>query len=190
MGTSISHRSPNTPNWHAAVSTYRSEAFGADRVIQEIWRAATNQPSGDLGVDLTSPIVGRCLGIALHATSAEQAYNDSSRMIALSGVSNLATDIAKRAVVGSFLKTESRASNFVSSLFVESVNYLISRDLPSYVGTGERIRNASSTLDFKKTIKDEVENIVRRIALPSGIESNPHTWRAFVDTVILSLAGK
>jgi hypothetical protein len=190
MGTSISHRSPSTPNWHAAISTYGTEAFTVDRVVKEIWRAATNQPIGDLKSDLAAPIISQCLGAALNAESPEQAYHNTSRMIALSGFSTLATDIAKRAVVSSFLKTENRNANFVKSLFSEAVNYLISRDLPSYVGTGDRIKNVSATMDFKKQVKNEVETIVGRHPIPNGLERDAEAWKTYVERTISSLAGK
>ncbi len=46
MGTSVSRPSPNTHNWRAVAAIYQSEDFTVERINQEIWRAATNQPSG------------------------------------------------------------------------------------------------------------------------------------------------
>ena len=38
MGTSVSHRSPDTHNWRAVAASYLSENIPVERINQEIWR--------------------------------------------------------------------------------------------------------------------------------------------------------
>ena len=189
MGTSISQHSPNTINWHAVATTYMNEEIPTKRVVQEIWRAAINQPSGDLKSALASPIIAQSLGIILEAKSSVEAYHTISRMIALKGPSTLATDMAKRAAVNSFSKPGDRRLNFSESLFSEAVNYLISRDLSGYVGRGNRINNVSDAIKFKKIIRQQVEEIVSRHEVPAGVEREYNSWKIYVESVVAALVG-
>jgi len=189
MGTSISHSSPPTNNWRAVAATYLSESIGTERVIQEIWRAASHQPTGDMGSDLAQPVIQRCLQIALEARSPQDAYQNTARMIALSEKSTLATDIAKRAVVGVFLRKEERASCFVRLLFSGAVDYLISRDLPSYIGKGNRLENVTDSIKFKISIKQQVETIVSAFPISREIAQDPVEWKNYIKNVVASLAG-
>lgn len=156
MGTSISHRSPSTPNWSAAAVAYICPQIGVDRVVQEIWRAAINQPSGNLGVDLSAPIVSQCLQIAVHASTPHEASEETTRAIALSGQASLAADLGHRAAVSTSRSTGDRVSAFVCALFSEASDYLVSRDLPGYVGFGERLKNVSDALAFKSHVRRHV----------------------------------
>jgi hypothetical protein len=167
-----------------------SESITAERVVQEIWRAATNQPSGDLKSDLCAPIIARCLEVTLEAKSPTEAYHNTSKMIALSGPSTLATDMAKKAAVNSFLKPENRRLGFAESLFSEAVNYLVARDLSGYVGKGDRVRNVSDAIHFKKSIREQVEAIVSKHAVPGGVERQYDRWKDYVESVVFALAGR
>jgi hypothetical protein len=190
LGTSISHHSLSTNSWRAVAATYKSQSITTERVVQEIWRAATNQPSGNLKADLCAPIIARCLEVTLEAKSPTEAYHNTSKMIALSGPSTLATDMAKRAAVNSFLKPENRRLSFAGSLFSEAVNYLIARDLSGYVGRGDRIKNVSDAILFKKSIREQVEAIVSKHAIPSGVEREYDKWKAYVESVVSTLTGR
>jgi hypothetical protein len=190
VGTSISHPSPNTPGWKAASETYLSKAFPLERVIQEVWRAATNQPSGNLKEDLSKPIISQCLKCVLSASSAQEVYHNVSRTIAYSGSSNLATDIAKIAAVNSLLRIGDRTSNFVKLLFSESIDYLISRDIPGMVGNGDRLRNVTDSIELKKSVKEKSERIIGEHLVPKGIEENPQRWKDYVEEMVLYLSGK
>ncbi|MBI4535679.1 MAG: hypothetical protein HY708_05325 [Ignavibacteriae bacterium] len=111
-----------------------------------------------------------------------------TRLIALSGESNFATDIATRAAVTGFQASGDRRMNFVSSLFSEAVDYLVSRDLPGYVGLGDRIKDVSSSIRFKQDIKRRVIEIVQGYPAPENVESTASEWRAYVGLISDALA--
>jgi hypothetical protein len=190
MGTSVSQRSPSTPNWHAVSVGYTSDAIPIERVVQEIWRAATNQPTGDLASDLGAPLIARCFSIALTASSREEAVHAVRREIALSGQASLAADIAQRAVAQSFRSGEDRASAFAQSLFAEAGNYFISRDLPGYVGINGRAQTVSESIAFKRQLREQIVGTVRTIPTSGNVASQPSAWKDYVSNVVNHLAGR
>jgi hypothetical protein len=190
MGTSINQRSPATPNWHAVIAAYNSDSIPIPRIVQELWRAATNQPIGNLAADLGAPIIARCFAIALNALSREEALSSASREVALSGQASLAADIAQRAVVQSFRPGEDRANAFVQSLFSEAGSYLVSRDLPGYVGMSERLHTVSDAIAFKNEIRQQIIATVRTVPTPAGVARQPASWQEFVAHVVTRLTGR
>jgi len=184
MGTSVSHRSPPTSNWKSVAAAYTSSRIPIDRAIKEIWRAATNQPSGDLAKDLSKPIISKCLNIALSATTAQRAFQESSKHIALSGQSSLAADIAQRAVVKSSGARIDRTAAFVQSLFSEAADYLVSRDISGFIGIGDRLNSVTDSIIFKDKVRTRVAQIVRGIPRPSRLQDDPVNWKKYVETVI------
>lgn len=190
MGTSVNQRSPSTPNWDAALTAYETDVIPLDRVVQEIWRAATNQSEGNLGVDLGAPIVAECLRIVQSAVSREQAVQEARRTIALSGQASLAADIAQRAVTQTFAKPQDRTATFTESLFAEAGNYLVSRDLPGFVGPEGRARSISQAIRFKSAIQERIVAVVSETPHPKGLSSSPDLWRTFVNDVVTRLTGR
>jgi len=180
MGTSVSHHSPDTHNWRAVAASYLSKDFTIERINQEIWRAATNQPAGNLPMSLAEPIIADCLKTVMSSSSAQEAAHAVSKLVAVSGEANLATDIARRAAVTSFLEPGDRRMNFIRSLFSEAVNYLVSRDLPGYVGLSDRIRDVSSSIIFKRDIKKRVENIIDKNPAQEYIETDSDSWKTYI----------
>jgi hypothetical protein len=59
MGTSVNQSSPHTLNWKAAQAGYRDPSIPINRVTTEIWRAASNQPAGNLEQLLAHPIIAQ-----------------------------------------------------------------------------------------------------------------------------------
>lgn len=185
MGTSINQRSPNTPNWRAASTAYTNRSISIERAVQEIWRAATNQPVGDLSRDLGKSIVAECLRIAVDSASREEAIQKANLVVAFSGQASLAADIAQRAVVQSFRTSEDRAGAFTAALFAEAGNYLVSRDLPGYVGHDGRARNVSEAIRFKGEIKRQIAARVAEVPRPPDMVS--HGWEGYVSRVVNQL---
>jgi hypothetical protein len=99
MGTSVSQSSPRTNNWRAAHATYRNQKFPIERVLQEVWRAATNQPEGDLAAQLAQPVIERVREIAVSGTSAVEIATAVNRELAQSRQPSLAAEIARRAAI-------------------------------------------------------------------------------------------
>lgn len=190
MGTSVSQRSPSTPNWDAALTAYETDVIPLNRAVQEIWRAATNQPEGNLGIDLGIPIVAECLRIAESANSREQAVKEARRAIALSGQTSLAADIAQRAVTQTFARPQDRTTAFASSLFAEAGNYLVSRDLPGYIGPEGRAKTIGQALRLKGAIQERIVAVVNETPRPTGLSSSSTLWRTFVNDVVTRLTGR
>lgn len=189
MGTSVSHRSPETHNWRAVAASYISDNIPINIVSREIWRAAINQPAGNLPLSLAEPIVANCLRMVLGSASPQEASRNISRLIVESGATSLATDIARRAAITCFNGPENRRQSFVSDLFSGVMDYLVSRDISSYVGKGERIRNVSSSIAFKASLKEQVKNIIDDDPVPENIENNLENWKNFVISKVQNLAG-
>lgn len=187
MGTSINQRSPATPNWRAATTAYTNDAVSIERAVQEIWRAATNQPTGDLSRDLAAPIVAECLKIAITAASREEAAISASRTVAASGQASLAADIAQRAVIQSFRSQRDRSAAFTTALFAEAGNYLVSRDLPGYVGAGGRARTVSDSIAFKGRIREQIASRVSAVPRPPQLTGD--LWPGYVKEVVRHLKG-
>jgi hypothetical protein len=183
MGTSTSQGSPQTSSWRAAQAAYTNASVPVERAVQEIWRAAVNQPVGNIAESLASPVVARCLQIAFGANSREAALAEATSHIALSGEASLGAEIAKRAVAKSFQEGVDRVRAYTASLFSEASNYLISRDLPAFVGTTGRIHTASESLAFKSAAQQHVQNRVAQIPRP-GRENLAHDWSSYIAAVV------
>lgn len=188
MGTSKNQRSPRTPNWRAVDAAYTHAGTDVKRTAHEIWRAAWNEPEGGLASSLGTPIVARCLEAAQAATSATDAAQKIRRLLALSGEASFAGDLAQRAAVIAHGLEGDRTDAFVRSLFSEASNYLVSRDLPGFVGLAEKVRTVQSATALKVSIIREVASDVQSVPKPPGKLSNPTTWGRFVSSVVHHLS--
>ena len=126
----------------------------------------------------------------MSASSREEAAQTARREVALSGQASLAADIAQRAVAQSFRGGEDRASVFVQSLFAEAGNYLVSRDLPGYVGANGRAQTVSESIAFKSEIREHIAGTVRTIPRSVDVANQPSVWKDYVSSVVNSLAGR
>lgn len=190
MGTSISHGSPSTSNWRAATAAYVSPSIPIRRAVREVWRAATHQPLGDLASDLSAPIISQCLRIAVQASSPQEASREASMAIALSGQASLAADLAHRAALQSSRSAQDREAVFTSSLFCAAADYLVSRDIPGYIGIGKRLKNVTDSIAFKQEVRQQVREIVSTVPRPKGLDRDPSRWKDYVATVVSSLVGR
>ena len=180
MGTSVNQRSAATANWAAAQAGYRSE-IPVERVVQEIWRAATNQPIGDLARLLGEPIVAQVGRIAAEGGTPAQVAWAATTEIARSKQSSLAADIAQRAAL-QCLSSQDRVQAFGERLFVEACNYLLSRDLPGFVGGNNRNKTVSDLRSFKSSVLRTTAEIVNASGSPDL--SNSQNWRGYVERVV------
>ena len=146
-------------------------------------RAATNQPEGNLLRDLSEPIVAECLRIVEGANTRSAAIQQFRQVVALSGQTSLAAEIAQRAIVPTFQAVEERTSAFVRSLFSEAGNYLVSRDLPGFIGSG-RLNNVSDAIAFKNNIRQQISQMVSEVFPPAKGLFEAAVWREYVDQVV------
>ncbi len=186
MGTSVSQRSPSTRPWRITHAAYASSEVPVERVVQEVWRAADSQPEESLPADLSAAIVAECLRIAMTASSRVEAVQDAAQAVAFSEESSLAADIAQRAVVRSFSVPGNRTAAFTRAIFVEAGDYLVSRDLPGFVGVSERMTNIDEAIAFKDGIRETISKAVEDVELPDEIE-NPANWSEYVGRVVSRL---
>lgn len=184
MGTSTNQRSPRTSNWKAVETAYTHPGTTVRRTAQEIWRAAANEPDGGLVRTLSSPTIAQCLKVVQTSNSSTDAAQQVRRLLALSGQASLAGEIAQRAAVIAHRIKDDRTNAFVRSLFSEASNYLVSRDLPGFVGLADKVRTVQNAATFKSSIMQEVSNNVDTVPKPSGQLSNPRTWQKYVNSVV------
>lgn len=188
MGTSISQGSPSTPNWRVAQETYHNPEVTVDRTVEELWRAADSQVEENLARDLAAPIVAECLRITLASSSRTEAVRSVARMVASSGESSLAAEIARRAAARSFSGAGSSAAAFAKAVFADAGDYLASRDLPGFVGINEKIPKVSDLIALKKDIRDRIAEVVEDVEMPE--EANVvEGWSDYAGRVVDSLKG-
>lgn len=184
MGTSVNQLSPRTRNWEAAQSTYRSEAFPVERVLQEVWRAATNQAEGNLAAQLAAPIISRLRDIVVQGATAAQVANAVNREIAQSRQASLGVEIARRAAL-QCVEAENPAQTFGERVFAEASNYLVSRDLPGFVGLDFRNRTVADSFQFKQSVADAAARTVRELGTPQA--TTVEAWREYTRAAVEGL---
>jgi len=188
VGTSVSQRSPSTLNWHLVEIGYTREEIPIERLTQEIWRAAQNQPEGNLFRDLADPIIAQCVSIVEQASSRAEAIQQIRLAVIQAGNSSLAVDIAQRAVTLAFQSAGDRTNLFVASLFSEAGNYLVSRDIPGFVGLG-RLSNISDALELKNNINNNILQKITEVPTPVGKISDTGVWRDYVNRIVTHISG-
>jgi len=185
MGTSVNQASPHTLSWTAAQVGYRDAAISIARVASEVWRAALNQESGNIAQLIAQPIVAHLGDLAIRAQSAADASRATAIAIAQSKQSSLGTDIARRAAVQCVSATD-RFATYTERVFAEATAYLVSRDLPGFVGSG-RARTVADSMELKAALVSHVADLVRGVDRPASADAR--SWAKYVDTVVERLRG-
>jgi hypothetical protein len=186
MGTSVNQSSPKTLNWQAVHAGYRNPETPVDRVVTEVWRAAANQAQGDLARLLSAPIVAKLGDLARNAANSAEVARTSAQEIVRTKAASLAADIARRAAIQCIGSTD-RATAYREKVFTEATNYLVSRDLPGFVGSG-RAKNAADSIQFKTAVSNHVSEIARSIKGPKTFSAR--SWDKHVQAVVTALQGR
>lgn len=186
MGTSVNQSSPKTLNWDAVHAGYRNPGIPIARVASEIWRAATNQPHGNLAALLSAPIIAKVGQLTTKSKSPADVSRATAREIVRTKSSSLATSIARRAAIQAF-GSRNRKDLYYQRLFAEATSYLMARDFPGFVGS-ERARNVADSMAFKAAVAEHVASRVKDIGSPQSL--TPAAWRRHVSQVISALQGK
>jgi hypothetical protein len=186
MGTSVNQPSANTLPWQAVSSAYRNEAVPVDRVLKEIWRAARSEPGADIRDLLSSRGILICLKASLESSSPEDALSHVTTKLAEQKASSIASEIGKRAAILSARHSE-RLPAFVNYLFEQTTNYLVSRDLPSYIGAHWRNKTMSAAMHFKDQLRIQTTEIVRTIDL-QHFSVGGGAWKKLVANLVERLA--
>ena len=186
MGTSVNQSSPRTLNWNAVQAGYRDKDVPIARLLTEIWRAASNQPSGNISELLARPVIASIGQLVAEAKTSEDLARKSAYVIAHSKESSLASDIARRAAIQSVVAPNPIGS-FAERVFAEATAYLVSRDLPGFVGTG-RAKNVADSLELKSAIVNRASEVARSVPVPKSL--NAESWSHHVVTVLTTLSGR
>jgi hypothetical protein len=189
MGTSVSQRSPPTPNWRAVGAAYNSPTIPTERVAQEVWRAVASQPGENLATLLGAGVIAGCAEAVVTAASPQQAIAVMRRQLALSGETSVAGEVAQRAAVTGFQSTGDRLTAFAAQLFSEASNHLVSRDLPGFVGSSPRVPNVSAAAALRADVCRHVAGVVRSIPCPPDATASEPAWSAYVGAVVKALSG-
>lgn len=184
MGTSVNQRSPGTDNWRMVQEIYRNPDIPIDQALRTLWRAASNRNEQNLADLLSRPEVGALVRFVTPGTTPAEAMSSLTGYIAREGISSLAADIAKRAVLQSVGKEHAR-EQFVQRLFSEATAYLVARDIPGYVGSGARFRSLDDARGFSRAMADRAAEAVSRTEAPRDFDAA--TWPTFVRSVIESI---
>ena len=179
MGTSVSQGSPRTASWSAVAAGYRDSSIPIRRVVTEIWRAAQSEADANWRSLISSPIVAACLEIAVESANPGTALTSAAREIARTRQSSLAAELAKRAIVQSFAAIDRAQQAFAESMFVETTDYLVARDLPEYVGESGRNQTVGEAIEFKNRVRETVAEVVR--SGDSPVPQTSRTWEPFAD---------
>lgn len=159
---------------------YQDARFPADRVLREMWRAAS-----DLQEQLKDPRIGRILEVALTKNSPAEVSYAVAREASRFGSPSLAIELARRAAVQTVGATD-RANAFVQQVFAEASNYIVSRDLPGNVGLGSRNSDVSQGVEFKSELMQKTKDATKAA---SGDASQASTkWTQLANRVVGRLA--
>lgn len=182
MGTSVNQRSPANDNWLLVQDIYQDATIPVEQAIRILWRAASNQNEANLANQLARPEIGTLADFAASGTPAEVSRNVTN-YISHNKVASLAGDIAKRAAMQCAGKENAREL-FSQRLFAEATSYLVSRDLPGYVGRGGRFPTAADAQRFTRSMMETTSSVVRQ-ALGAGREASG--WESFAASVVGTL---
>lgn len=183
MGTSVNQSSPRTLGWKAAQAGYRDPRVPISRIATEVWRAALSQPEGDIAQLLSQPIVSRLGALAAQSRSSLDASRNSALEIARGKHSSLAAEIARRACVQAAGATD-WPKTFTARLFAEATAYLVSRDLPGFVGLG-RVNNVAESMRFKSSLSKYAADVATAVERPR--ELTERNWSQHVKRVVSRL---
>ena len=184
MGTSVSHPSPDNTNWKPVLAGYTYENIPPERVLSDIWRAVENDPQ-PLTRTVESDALFRCQQAIKDSTSVAQGLRNVSAEITRSRQNSIVAELAKRAVPAAF-KSEDPARAWRTALFSEITNYLVSRDASGFVGDRYRNRSVGELMEFKRTVRDRVSEMVGRV---QGEPNSSEEWRAFVREAVSHIRG-
>jgi len=183
MGTSINQSSPHTLGWSAAQAGYSNDKIPIPRVATEVWRAAVNQEIGNVAQLIAQPIVARIGALAIEAKSAADLSHATARLLSQSKQSSLGTEIARRAAI-QCLSFPVRADAYAERVFAEATAYLVSRDLPGFVGLG-RTQTVGDSMEFRSAVMNHVVNLARTVEQPKTFDSK--SWATHVRNVVKRL---
>ncbi len=185
MGTSVSQRSPKTLPWKAVWAGYIDETVPNDRMVIDIWRAVTSNQEYNVTKVLQSSLVHKIYLIVENSKNTNEALHNATSEIIKSKKNSIISEIAKRALVKSFL-TENQGKTFKKMIFSETADYFVSRDLSGYINDRYRLKNINHAINFKNEVK---ERTIKK--MPDNIEIAKYKdWADYIKNTISVLRGE
>lgn len=181
MGTSVNHPSPKTLPWDAVAAVYRNPEVSLDSVLRHVWRAARSEPDADVRQLLQSPGIMVCLAAAMRGHSRSATAGSVISELAQRQAGSVVAEVGRRAAILSSSETD-RFPAFVGHLFGQMTDYLVSRDLPSYVGNRWRNKTVAEAIQFKDELRTRAREIVASLDLPEFSEERK-AWHTLVNRV-------
>jgi hypothetical protein len=180
VGTSVSQPSPNTPNWRLARALLgRPDASPPDQVA-ELWRAATVDRARAWEAELADPLLAEAARIALtHRRDPQKALEQFDQSVYESRTRNFALELGRRALARAAL-SGTGPEGFAAELFSEATSYYVARDLPGFVGSPNRVKNAQDAL----RLKAELQNVARVMASGREVPVDARGWAHYVTATI------
>ena len=182
MGTSSNHRSRDIPSWTPARAVLGRLEVPVDVQSREIWRSALADQTALIQERLASDVVSFACSIAQSEKNPIAASSQLDERLHEAKSASLIDSIAKRALVRA-VALGGGADRFGAELFAETVSYLASRDLPSYMGAEGRIKNAEGVIGLKNALQEQARSAAASVTL-FGAQS----WGTYVNEVLRSLS--
>lgn len=181
MGTSVNQRSPSRGVWAAQQVVLGNTSIPLDRQIIEIWRAAFGDRDYALADELCSTEIVRAARIANSSARPSDAATAFENVLYESDSGSLAVEFARRSLVRA-VSQQGGAAFYGADLFAETASYLVSRDLPSYVGAEGRVSSPRAAIDLKNTLNEMSRSAALRIASTFATDylTTDAGWRAFI----------
>lgn len=185
MGTSTSHPSPPTINWHAVWAGYTDPHVPLERIVAEVWRAISRQAE-PIENFLASPLLFRCHQLVRQSPNLPHALQTVTRTLAKSKTNTIISELGRRCVAPAFDFPEPVRA-WRGLLFEHVTDYLVSRDISGYVGESFRNRNVRDVVHFKESALTRIRDIVAGIP---GDPDSPREWRTYVRRALSALTGE
>lgn len=188
MGTSVNQRSSTRGAWAAQHVVLGATNVSMERQAIEVWRAAFGDRDQSLTDELCSPEILNGARIADSAVSSIAASARFDEVLDEMDSGSLAVEFARRSLVRA-TSSEGGAISFGADLFAETASYLVSRDLPSYVGSQGRITSSSEAIELKRAIRELSRTAATTVANTFSGEqlTTEEGWRAFVSATAKAL---
>jgi hypothetical protein len=133
---------------------------------------------------LSAPIVFECQQMVRDSASALDALARVSGLLAKSKQNTIVSELAKRAATFAFPNDEP-VGRWRENLFTQVTDYLVSRDLPGYVGPAFRNRTVADVVTFKTELLARVRTLVRSV---TPDPQSPTSWSLYVRDVTRRLS--
>jgi len=155
MGTSTCHRSPSTSlPWRFANVGYQNPGVTNDQLVRDIFIAVKATNGEEYVNSYSLPSIYSFVKMANTIKDPKDIEINADNEIVKNKDASIYVDIAKRALVKTITKKE-KGENYISNLFAETAEYLVSRDVSGYLGS-EKIKKVKDIIKLKQQVRNIV----------------------------------